>query len=287
MKILVIFTFFVGLFLSINGYSQNQQKGFLPDSCSYMVISQPSRVTKNAQLVYGNNLRFPFLMADGVMLLLADDEIKDTISFMLPNDIKDCEEAFILDSLLICKYSKTIKSFNGEKVDTVLVMPDEQYNIYPSNDGLFYLVKHDTDSSSVYLVQVTTSKLMRLFDTPFLIDNITGTGRDSFVTSNGKIFFVSDDTCILLEVADSKVQSIDFYSDGAFYSTEDACYYLGLPGKSFPFLLGNIKQVMLVDNRLYLLFGNGQLSVIDRANQYQILLDDFMNGRNEKKNENN
>ena len=286
MKKLVIFIVSVGLFLSINAYSQNQQKGFIPDSCSYMVISQPSRVTKNAQMVYGNNFKFPFLMSDGIMVLLANDEIKDTISFMLPNDIKDCEEAFILDSLLICKYSKTIKSFNGEKVDTVLVMPDEQYHIYPSNDGLFYLVKHDTDSSSVYLVQATTSKLMRLFDTPFLIDNITGTGRDSFVTSSGKIYFVSDDTCILLEVADSKVQSIDFSSDGAFYSTENACYYLGLPGKSYPFLLGNIKQLMLVDNRLYLLFRDGLLSVIDHADQYQALLDQVINEANKKENEN-
>lgn len=271
---------FGSLLLFQHGFAQNKYKGFITDSCSYTVLSQPSRVTKSAQLVYGNYFRFPFLMTDGTMLLMSNDEVEEPVAFALPNEIKDCEEVFILDSLLVCKYGKTIERFDGEQIDTVLLLPDEQYKIYPANDGLFYLVKHEIDSSSVYLVQAATKKLLKLFDTPFLVDNITGTGLESFVTSGEMIYYVSDEICTLVEVADSKVQSIDFYSDGAFYSTEKACYYMGLPGKSYPFLLGDIKQVMLVDNRLYLLFSNGLLSVINNANQYQILLDKVVNEAN-------
>lgn len=276
MKTIVLFIFSVGLFLSTNGYSQTINKGFIPDSSAYTVLSQPSRVTKSAQMVYGSNFRFPFLLSDETMILLSNDEIKNPVAFELPDEIKYCDELFILDSLLVCKYGKIIKSFDGERVDTVLIMPDEQYHIFPANDGFCYLVNHKTERSSVFLVQVTTGKSLKLFDAPFLIDNIAGTGPKSFVTSGEMIYYVSDEICTLVEIAESKVQSIDFYSDGAFYSTEKACYYLGFPGKSYPFLLGDIKQMMLVDNRLYLLFGNGLLSVIDHADRYQLLLDKVM-----------
>lgn len=265
--------------------AQCKIKGFIPDSCSYSVISQPSRVTKNALLVYGNNFKFPFLMSDGTMLLLSNDEVKDPIAFSVPDEIKDCEKAFILDNLMICKYGKTVESFDGKKVKDIFAMPNEQYNIYPANDGFFYFVKHKADSSFVYLFEKPTKKFSKLFETPFLIDNLSGTGQETFVTSGEMIYFVSEEICSLVEVADSKVQSIDFYSEGAFFSTEKACYYMGLPGKSYPFMLGNIKQVMLVDNRLYLLFSNGLLSVIDHADQYQILLDVVINKENKNDDE--
>ena len=265
--------------------AQSIKKGFLPGSCSYTVLSEPSRETKNAQIVYSDYYKFPFLLTDGTMLLLSNDEIKDPIAFNLPNEIKDCEDVFILDSLLICKYGNIIESFDGDRVDTLLIMPDEQYNIYPANNGLCYLVKHESDSSSVYLVQSTTGNILKLFETPIPIDNITGTGLESFVTSGEMIYFVSDEICTLVEVADSKVQSIDFFCDGAFYSTEKACYFMGIPGKSYPFLLGNIKQLMLVDNRLFLLFRNGLLSVIDQADQYQTLLDKVVNKDNKSEDE--
>ena len=279
----ILFTVLLMLFINLNSFAQN--KGFIPDSCSYSVLSQPSRVTKNAQLVYGNNFRFPFLMSDGTMLLLSNDEVKDPIAFSVPDEIKDCEKAFILDNLMICKYGKAVESFDGKKVKDIFAMPNEQYNIYPANDGFFYFVKHKADSSFVYLFEKPTKKFSKLFETPFLIDNLSGTGQETFVTSGEMIYFVSEEICSLVEVADSKVQSIDFYSEGAFFSTEKACYYMGLPGKSYPFLLGNIKQVMLVDNRLYLLFSNGLLSVIDHADQYQTLLDVVINKENKNDDE--
>ena len=164
-------------------------------------------------------------------------------------------------------------------------MPNEQFNIFPANDGSFYVVKQMTDSCFVYLFNIQEKKFSKLFDAPFMINKFAGTGKECFVTSGEMIYFVSDENCTLVEVADSKVQSIDFFSDGAFYSTEKACYYMGLPGKSYPFLLGDIKQVMLVDNRLYLLFGDGLLSVIDNANQYQTLLDKVMNEVNKNEDE--
>ena len=264
-------------------FAQNTNKGFLPKTCSYTVLSQPSRVTKTAQLVFRNNSRFPFLYTDGTMFLLSNDEIKTSVIFALPEEIKDCEEVFFTDSLLICKYGRTIKSFNGEDVDDLVTMADEQYNIYPANDGFFYLVEHNTNSSSVYLVNASTGDFSKLFDAPFVIDIIAGTGPESYVTSGELIYIVSKEVCTLVEVADSEVQSLDFYSDGAFYSTEQACYYLGLPGKSYPFLLEDVKQVMLVDNRLYLLFSDGLLSVIDHADQYQTFLDEVMDEVNRLK----
>lgn len=282
---IAILIFVLGILLYQDSLAQSKNKGFIPDSCSYMVISQPSRVTKNAQLVYGNNFRFPFLMSDGTMLLLSNDEVKDPVAFALPDEIKDCEDAFVLGNLIICKYGKTVKSFDGKKVKDIFAMQDEQYNIYPANDGFFYFVKHKADSSFVYLFETSTKTFSKLFDTPFIIDNVAGTGHESFVTSGEMIYFVSKEICTLVEIADSKVQSIDFYSDGAFFSTKAACYYMGFPGKSYPFLLGNIKQMMLVDNRLYLLFGNGLLSVIDRADQYQTLLDKVVNEENKDENE--
>lgn len=275
--------FIIGLLLALNCYSQSQQQGFIPKSCSYQVISQPSRITRNAQLVYGDNFRFPFLLTDGKMIMLSNDEVKEPIAFTLPKEIKDCEDVFIRDSLLICKYGTAIKSFNGEVIDEVLIMDDEQYRIFPANEGYFYVVENASDSSRVYLIQTSTGDLFKLFDAPFSIDNIAGIGSKSYVTSNELIYTVTEEECTLAEVTDSKVQSIDFYSDGAFYSTEKACYFMGTPGKSYPFLLGDIKQVMLVDNRLYLLFRNGLLSVIDNANQYQNYLDEVMDEVNKKK----
>lgn len=273
----------VSLLFATNSYSQSRHKGFLPDKCSYQVISQPSRDTKTAQLVFGNTSRFPFLLTDGTMVLLSNDEIKNPVAFILPDEIRYCENAFVLDSLLICKYGTSILSFDGETIDEVLIMDDEQFNIYPANNGFFYLVENEATSSSVHLINAATGENTKLFNAPFTIDNIAGTGPKSYVTSNEMIYFVSKEVCSLVEVADSKVQSIDFYSDGAFYATEKACYYLGLPGKSFPFLSGNIKQVMLVDNRLYLLFRDGLLSVIDHADQYQTFLDEVMNKVNMNK----
>lgn len=257
-------------------FAQNTDKGFLPKTCSYTVLSQPSRLTKTAQLVYGNNFRFPFLFNDGTMVLLSNDEIKEPVMFALPEEIKGCEDVFILDSLLICNEGKTVKSFDGEEIDDIVKMTNQQYSIFPANDGFFYLVEHKTKSSSVYLVQAATGDLSKLFDAPFKIDIIAGTGPESYVVSNEMIYFVSKEVCTLVEIADSEVQSLDFYSEGAFFSTGRACYYMGLPGKSYPFLFGDIKQVMLVDNRLYLLFSDGLLSVIEHADQYQIFLDEVM-----------
>ena len=99
-----LFTVLLMLLVNLGGLAQSKNRGFIPDSCFYSVLSQPTRVTKNAQLVYGNNFRFPFLMSDGAMLLLSNDEVTDSFAFALPNEIKDCEEAFILDDLMICKY---------------------------------------------------------------------------------------------------------------------------------------------------------------------------------------
>ena len=271
----VFFTILCFITICANCFSQDK-KGFLPEGCSYSVISQPSKITKNAQLVYGNNFRFPFLFGDGTMVLLSNDEIEEPIVFSLPNEISDCEDVFILDSLIICKSNTTIKSYDGKKVDDILILPDNQYNIYSANDGRFYIVRYMTDSSSVYLFEVKTGYIMKLFEVPFIIDKIAGTGSESYVTTNETIYFVSEEISTIYEIADSKVQSIDFFSDGAFYSTKKACYYMGLPGKSYPFLFDDIKQVMLVDNRLYLLFRNGLLSVIDHADQYQTLLDEVL-----------
>ena len=273
--IIVLVISSIGVFLSTNCYSQNQ-KGFLPNKCAYTVISQASSLTKTAQLVYGNNFRFPFLFNDGTIFLLSNDEVKEPVIFALPEEIKGCEDVFILDSLLICKDGKTVKSFNGEEIDVIVKMTDRQYSIFPANDGFFYLVEHKTKSSSVFLVQAATGDLSKLFDAPFKIDIIAGTGPESYVVSNEMIYFVSKEVCTLVEIADSEVQSLDFYSEGAFFSTERACYYMGLPGKSYPFLFGDIKQVMLVDNRLYLLFSDGLLSVIEHADQYQTFLDEVM-----------
>ena len=271
----------ISTFIAANCYSQN--KGFFPDGCSYQIISEPSRTTKNAQLVYADNFRFPFLLSDGEMIMLSNNEVKEPIAFSLPKEIKDCEDVFILDSLLICKYGTDIKSFNGEVIDEILIMEDEQYRIYPANEGYFYVVENASNSSSVYMIQTSTGDLNKLFDAPFPIDNIAGIGSKSYVSSNELIYTITEEECTLAEVTDSKVQSIDFYSDGAFYSTEKACYYMGAPGKSYPFLLGDIKKVMLVDNRLYLLFKNGLLSVIDNANQYQNYLDEVMDEVNKIK----
>ncbi len=277
-RILLILSFW--LIFQSGSFAQKGKKGFLPEGSSYMVIMEPSQTAKTTQLVFSSNYKFPFLLTDGKMVLLSDDEVEEPIAFSIPNEIKDCENVFILDSILICKKKTTIKSFDGESIENMLIMPDKQYNIFPANNGFFYLVRRGKDSSSVYLVETATGEFMKLFDAPFLIDNIAGTGPSSYVTSNEMIYYVSEEICTLIEVSDSKVKSIDFFSEGVFYSTEKACYYMGLPGKSFPFLLGDIKQLMLVDNRLYLLFKNGLLSVIDNANQYQTFLEATVNDEN-------
>lgn len=276
MKTVIPIFISICLFWTNNCYSQGQNKGFLPDKSSYTVLSQPSRSTRDSQLVYNSSLRFPFLYADGAMILLSNDEVKEPVAFVLPEELRNCESMLFVDSLIICKCGKYIMSYDGENIDEVISMTDEQFELFPSNNGYFYLVESDLKTSSAYLVNPITDDNIKLFDAPFLVDNIVGTGTDSYVTSGEMIYFVSQEICTLVDVADSRVQSIDYYSDGAFYSTESACFYMGFPGKSFPILLGDIKQVVFVDNRLYLLFSDGLLSVIDQADQYQVFLNEIM-----------
>lgn len=281
----IIFLFFCGIvLLSQSGFSQDN-KGFIPDSCSYMVISQPSRTTKYSQLVYGSNFKFPFLMAEGAMLLLSDDEVKAPVGFVLPIEIQNPNESFFVGDMLLCRLGNAIKSYDGKKVKKIWESQEEKFKIYPSNNESFYYIKQDQDSSSAYLFDLATEKFTKLFAVPFHIDRFAGLGRECFLSSGEMIYFFSDEIQTLAEVADSQVQSIDFFSEGAFYSTKKACYYMGLPGKSYPFLLGDIKQVMLVNNRLYLLFRDGLLSVIDNAHQYQILLDKVVNEANKNEDE--
>lgn len=271
--LLTCFTFAIG-------HAQNK-KGFIPDSTSYVVLSQPSEMTKNARLVYCNILKYPLLFTDDKLLLLADCT-KKPIYFTIPESVNQCESVFVIDSLLICKSKRNIKCYTGNNFKDILVMQDDNYNIYPASGQYFYLVKNDIKSSSVYLVDMLTGDYFKLFDTPFIIDNLAGIGMECYVTSGQQIYFISDKICTVIEVADSKVQSLDFYDGGVFYSTEKACYYMGLPGKSYPFLLGDIKQLMLVDNHLYLLFRDGLLSVISNANGYKRFLDEFIKEKNEK-----
>lgn len=280
----ITLTLLLGVLFIHNTFAQNQ-KGFIPDSCSYRVISQPSELTKKSWMIYGNNFRFPFLLADNNILLLSNDEVKKPLAFAIPKEMDPFDDLFISDGLLICKRENSTKSYNGKKITDLFFMPNADFNIYPANSSHFYFVKHKSDSSFVYLYEFSTKRFSKIFDTPFLIDHLSGTGRECFITSGEVIYYVSDEVCTIVEVADSKVQSIDFYSEGAFFSTEKACYYMGLPGKSYPFLLGNIKQVMLVDNRLYLLFNDGLLSVIDHADQYQTLLDAVINKENKNDDE--
>ena len=267
-----------------NVFSQNR-KCIVPDSTSYIVLSSPSYIIKNAKLVYCNVSRFPFLMEDNTLLMLANDDVDELVTFNLPKEINKVEDVFIKDSLLICKDTNIIKSFNGENVDTILIMPNDNYNIYSANDNYFYIVKHDADSSSVYLVETVTCKFIKLFDSPIRINNLAGTGYECLITCGNSIYFIAEGICTIVAEADSMIQSIDYYKGGVFYSTKNACYYLGLPGKPLPFLLGDIKQLMLVDNHLYLLFSDGLLSVIDNVDGYRHLLNETVNKKNEKENE--
>lgn len=274
----------VGCALSQVSISQND-RGFIPDSCAYMVIAHPSRTTQYSRLVYGCNFRYPFLMADGTMLLLSDDDVETPMGFELPFEIQNPDESFVVGRMLLCRYGNAIKTYDGKKVEKIWERQNEKFKIYPANGEAFYYVTQERDSSSVFMFDLVDEKLVKLFDVPFQIDRLAGSGQECFVTMGEKVYFVSDEIFTLVAVADSRVQSIDFFSDGAFYSTEKACYYIGLPGKSYPFLLGDIKQLMLVDNRLYLLFRDGLLSVIDNASQYQRLLDKVVNKTNEQKDE--
>ncbi len=286
MKLKELFLAILGcVMMQMQAVSQSNYKGFIPDSCSYMVISQPSRTTKYSQLVYGNNFKYPFLMADGAMLLLSDDEVKTPVVFGLPIEIQNPDESFVIDNMLLLRQGNVVRSYDGKKVEKLFERKEEKFKIYPANNDSFYYIKHEQDSSFAYLFDLATEKFTKLFAVPFHIDCFVGSGREAFLSSGEMIYFVSDEIQTLVEVADSRVQSIDFFSEGAFFSTEKACYYLGLPGKSYPFLLGDIKQVMLVDNRLYLLFRNGLLSVIDHANQYQTLLDEVVNEVNKNEDE--
>lgn len=264
-------------FLSVAGFAQNNNKGFIPDSSSYIVISQPSDLTKNASLVNSNIFKFPFMLIDRTLLLMSNDE-NNQIAFHINEKLKQFEEVFILDSLIVCRDSNVIKIFDGgDQVDDLLIMPDKNYRIFQADRGCFYLVNYKNNSSEVFIVDIYTRKYLKLFDAPFKIDHIVGTKYDCIVTSDRMIYLVSNGFCSIVDVADSVVQSIDFYKGGIFYSTKKACYYLGLPGKSYPFLLDNIKQLMVVDNRLYLLFGDGLLSVIDNADGYRRLLEEVVN----------
>lgn len=286
MKLKELFLAILGcVIMQMQAVSQSNYKGFIPDSCSYTVISQPSRTTKYSQLVYGNNFKYPFLMAEGAMLLLSDDEVKTPVVFGLPIEIQNPDESFVMNNLLLLRHGNVVRSYDGKKVEKLFERKEEKFKIYPANNDSFYYIKHEQDSSFAYLFDLATEKFTKLFAVPFHIDCFVGSGREVFLAFGEMIYFISDEIQTLVEVADSRVQSIDFFSEGAFFSTEKACYYLGLPGKSYPFLMGDIKQLMLVDNRLYLLFRNGLLSVIDHANQYQTLLDEVVNKVNKNEDE--
>lgn len=282
-KIKCLIISFACLLIKINTCAQNN-KGFIPDSTSYTVLSQPSDNVKSANLVYSNVFKYPLLLVNDTLLLLSDN-IKTPVYFTFPESVKQCKDAFIIDSVFFCKCNNIIRSYAGKVFQDVLIMPDNNFNIYPATSKYFYLVTNQNNQSAVYLVNMQTNGYLKLFDTPFIIDEIAGTGSECYIASQTLIYFVSEEIFTLIEVTDSNVQSLDFYEGGLFYSTEKACYYLGLPGKSYPFLLGNIKQLMLVDHHLYLLFNDGLLSVIDNPDGYRHLLDEVINEQNEKEDE--
>lgn len=254
-----------------------ESKAVLPEGCTYEVLMQPSKSMETAQMVYGNDYGFPFLRMEGVVSLLPNNEIKKTVAFELPREIKDDENVIVLDDQLICKCAKSVKSVNGEKVNDVFSMSDDGFNIYPANSGSFYLVKHNADSCFVYLFNTYSKGFSKLFNVPSQISDFVGTSQEKLIVSDKVIYQVSEKMHALCEVANSKVQSLDFYSGVVFFSTEKACYCMGLSGKPIPFLTGNIKQVMVVDNRLYLLYKDGMLSVIDHAKNFQTLLNKVVN----------
>ena len=260
--------------------AQSKYGGFIADSTSYIVISQPSAMTAQARLVDNDISRFPFLKIDNYMLLLSNDTVEDVSAFRLPNEIQGCEDIFIIDTIIICKVSNIIKQYDGEKVADVMIMPDDNYNIYPADYGYIYLVKHDKDTSCVMLLETNTRRYVTLFKTPFHVENLVGNGHECYITAGLMIFYFTENDYVPIVVGESRIQSLATYEGGVFYSTQKACYFMGEKGKSYPFLLGDIKQLMLINNRLYLLFRDGLLSVFDNADGYRKLLEEVTNEQN-------
>ncbi|MBR6092199.1 MAG: hypothetical protein IKQ09_05215 [Bacteroidales bacterium] len=274
---LSIIIIIIGVLINVNGIAQSKYSGFVPDSTSYYFISLPTTMTKDAILVDNDISNFPFLLIDDNMLLLSNDNIDNPIAFSLPDKMHGSEDVFIIDTIIISKVSDTIKKYDGYNVSNIMIMPDDNYDIYPANYGYIYFIKHDADSSSVMLMEMNTGKYVTLFTTPFHIENIVGDGLECYITSGVIVFYVTEKDFIPIAIGDTDIQSIVSYEDGVFYSTQKACYYIGSKGLSYPFLLGDIKQLMLVDNRLYFLFRDGLLSVIDNADSYHKLLEKAIN----------
>lgn len=273
-NIIYIIVALLGLFVAANGYAQTKYSGIIADSTAYIVISQPSEITKNAKLIDNDLSRFPYLKIADTLLLLSTDTVKDVIAFTLPEEMYDCEDLFFIDTIIIGKVGDRIKQYDGEKVSTIMIMPDDNYDIYPADFGYIYIVRHDADTSSVILLELSTVRYVTLFKTPFHIDNLVGDGFECYVSAGIMMFYFTEKEYLPVIVGESTIQSIATYEGGVFFSTQNACYFMGEKAQSYPFLLGNIKQLMLIDNRLYLLFNNGLLSVIDNADGYRRLLEE-------------
>lgn len=246
---------------------------FLPEGCTYTVLLQPSRTMKSAQMVYGEGYTSPLLRNEGKLFKLSNNEIEELTAYRLPKEIGNGESVFILNNQLICKCGSSVKCHDSKSMKELFSLTDVNFNIYPAFDGKFYLVKYKADSSFVYLFDTQTKKFTKQFDTPFQIENLAGTGLESIVTSGKLVYHASTEVQAMGEITGSKVQSVAFISKGIFLSNEKACYCMDLSGKSCPFMVSSIKQVMMLDDRLYLLFEDGMLSVIDNANKILTLLD--------------
>lgn len=249
----------------------------LPNDCIYTVLLQPSRLKENIQLVYNDNQRFPLLRKNGKIVFLSDNTTEDITAYNLPSEIRDNDNAFVINNQLICKCRNHVKSTKRKKTNDVFYLPDENFDIYPARGESFYLVRHKEDSSFVYLFDTQIKNITKQFVIPYKIENLSGSLTDCFVSSGNMIYHASKETQKSSEIGDAEIHSIAFYSGGAFFSTEKACYYIGSSGSTIPIINGNIRQLMMIDNRLYLLYEDGKLSVINNANRIPTLLGQILN----------
>jgi len=244
----------------------------LPDGCSYIELLQPSKLKKNVQLVYSDSQRFPLLRKNGKIVFFSDNETEDITAYNLPSEIEDNDIVFVIKNQLICKCQNSVKSIRRNKMKDVFSVSDGNFDIYPAHGESFYFVKHKADSSYVYLFDTQTKTFTKQFSLPSKIGHLAGSWMDCFATSGKMIYHISKETQRINETIDTDVQSIACYAGGAFFSTKKACYYIGPAGKPISLLVGNIKQLMMINDRLFLLYEDGRLSMLNHADKISTLL---------------
>ncbi|MDR2036749.1 MAG: hypothetical protein LBQ60_02380 [Bacteroidales bacterium] len=264
--------------LSCCTHSKAQVKeGFLPQESSYSVIFEK---IDDVKLINKTKL---FIAPNGTLLTLTDNTIVPIYLAKDKKEIKDVDFVFDLSKTypdaqdimwlngkgIIIRHGTRIKNITDEGIYDIIMMPNNNFSIYPAKDNLIYIALYGKNNlTSLYLFDVLTKESCKLIDMPFRISDLNGDGDFCFICSGNDIYYLSEKNIKKVVSAPDPVVSLATSEYGLFYGTPNGIYYMDNPNESIYFFKASIKQLLCANNMLYIFTKNGFMSIINNANGY-------------------